>query len=345
MNRIKSENTTILDIAKKANVSIATVSRAINPDTRHKVAPETLEQIDALVKKFIYTPNLAAKNMRATRLKTVGFLVPHFPNIFLSEYHSKVFSGVSNVLMDSDYRLKLILMKRHQPKWDGHLFKSSEGVDGLVMESWPELFSKKLQIDVPSVVISDPEENTSVHFVAVDNVHGGELAAKRLYESGHERIAVLMGHEWSSDSWLRLKGFKQWMHRVGTAVPQEMIYRANYEEEDAAKIVDQIFLQKKKVTAFFCCNDNMALGVLRKLKQLNIRCPQQISVIGFDDESRGRYSDPALTTIHMPTQELGQTAAKILLDHLKENSPEKALRGTTLLPVSLVERKSVGPAS
>ncbi|MBI2094759.1 MAG: LacI family DNA-binding transcriptional regulator [Candidatus Omnitrophica bacterium] len=336
---------TITDVARMADVSIATVSRALDEETRKLVAPETLNRIETVVRKCGYTPNLAARNMRARKLKTIGILLPHVPNVFVSDYYSKIFSGVSNALLDSDYRFKLIAFKRFSEKLDGHQFRSADGVDGLIVTDWPIFFSLKKvfeKVDVPCVIVGDPEEGVRAHFVCGDNLRGGELAAKYLYENGHERIAVLSGLSWSTDSRLRIEGFKRFFRRVGTAIPNEMIFQANYEEEDAARIVERLVLEKKKVTAIFCCNDNMAIGAIHKLKQLGVRCPGKISVVGYDDEARGQHLQPALTTVHVGTQELGQAAITKLLEFLKEGKKDKFYGERTVLPVSLIERQSVG---
>ncbi len=332
-------------MAKKAGVSVATISRAINPETREMVAPDTLSNIDDLVQRHHYVPNLAAKHLRSVRCKTVGILLPHIPNIFLSEYYSKILAGVSNSLIDSDFRFKLVALKPYTNKWDGYSFQSAEGVDGLIVTYWPTFFSSKFAVDVPCVVVSDPDERIRAHFVACDNIRGGELAAEHLYRHGHERIAILTGQDWSTDSHLRVKGFKALMKRMGTAVPNEMIFRANYEEDQAAKIVEQLMLEKRKITAFFCCNDGMAVGVLQKLKQLGISCPKRISVIGFDDEGRAWHTDPPLTTVRSPIYDLGRVAGDILVRFLKEGSKsDDFFHKQTVLPVSLIERKSVAAA-
>ena len=338
------EKNTIWEIARTAGVSIATVSRAMRAETRGKVAPETLKHIEAIVKKRHYTPSLSARNLRATRFKTIGFMIPHIHNIFLSDYYSKLFCGFSNSLMGSDYRFKLVALKPYARKWDGYPFRSAEAIDAMVVEYWPTFFTPKFKVDVPCVIINDPADGIRAHFVTSDNEAGGELAARCLYEQGHECIAVLRGQEWSTDSDLRIKGFKRTMARVGTAVPNEMIFKGEYEEEDAARITERIFLEKKKVTAFFCCNDNMAFGVMRKLKQLGLRCPEDVSVVGFDDEGRASHSDPPLTTVRAMTQELGKVASEKIIALLEGKISDKEFfYKKTVLPVSLIERKSVGP--
>ena len=334
---------TILDIARRAGVSIATISRAINPDTRHKVADETLDRIDQVVERFGYTPNLAARHMRSTQFKTIGLLIPHIENVFLSDYYAKVFSGFSNALMHSDYRFKIVALRPYVRKWDKYPFRTAEGIDGLVVDYWPTFFTKKFDVDLPCVIITDPDPDVKAHFVSADNVAGGEMAARLLYDHGHERIAILRGHTWSTDSDLRIKGFRRFMSKVGTAVPQEMIFTADYEEDRAAKVVERLFLEHKNITAIFCCNDNMAYGAIKKMKQLGMRCPEDVSVIGFDDESRAASSDPPLTTVRVHTQELGRMGAEKMVDFLRGKINKQDFYGQeTTLPVSLVERKSVG---
>ena len=129
MRRLKSK-VTIYDIAREADVSIMTVSRALHPESRDRVAPSTLKSIEAVIRRFNYTPNSAAQNLSAARTKTIGILLSHFRNVFLSDYYSKILSGVSNELLHSDYRFKIVALKERRAKWDGYRFKTAEGVDG-----------------------------------------------------------------------------------------------------------------------------------------------------------------------------------------------------------------------
>lgn len=333
----------IVEIAKKAQVSTATVSRALNPETRRLVAEQTCQKIDTLVARYSYAPNLAARNMRATHSHTLGILMPHIPNVFVSDYYSKLFSGISNELIDSGYRFKMVALKPNDQKWDRYPFKAAEGVDGLIVTYWPTFFSPNCHIDVPSVFIGDPEPRVRAHFVCTDNIRGGELAAELLHKKGHRKIAILTGHTWSTDSQERVKGFKHFMSQHKVEIAPEMIVRANYEEEDAARAVEKMLKENKKFTALFCCNDNMAMGALQALKRAGVPCPGEVSVIGFDDESRARYTQPALTTIQTPVHEIGRTAVRILLGHLagEKLAESSFVQGVTLIPVMLVERDSV----
>jgi DNA-binding LacI/PurR family transcriptional regulator len=332
---------TIKGIAKRAGVSIATVSRAINPETRALVAPETLEKIQSVVRKQKYTPNLAAKNLRSTKTKTIGLLMPHIKELFISDFYMPICAGASTALLGTDYRLKPIALDPQNPKWDGYHFHAMEGVDGVVASYWQSFFTKKLSLDVPCVGVCDPVEGVKAHIISSDNLRGGETAARYLYEKGHERIAILAGFEFSTDSRLRIEGFRKFMRSVGTAIPQEMVFTANFEESEAARLVEKIWLEKHKITAFFCVNDNMACGVMRKLKQLRVRVPEDVSVMGYDDQRLAQYTDPPLTTVHVPLMEMGELAANKLIAYLKGEYHGKFIGGSTLLPVSLIERKSV----
>ncbi|MEI8345050.1 MAG: LacI family DNA-binding transcriptional regulator [Candidatus Omnitrophota bacterium] len=335
--------TTIYEIAKKAGVSITTVSRAINPETRQKVAAETLNRIDETIRRSRYTPNFLAKNLSRTRYKTIGIVVPHLPGLFFSNYYAKILSGIADALLETDYSFKLILL-RYDRKWDEFNFKAGHGVDALVLTHWHLFFSEKEALNnlrIPFVAINDPEKDVRAHFVGGDNELGGELVAKYLHTKGHRNIGVLTGPSWSSDSRLRLSGFKSELRRRGTELNLEWILAADYQKEKAKVLVEQWLLGKPKVSAIFCFNDYMAFGVLEKLKQLRIACPGQVSVIGYDDELGAQYCHPPLTTVHVPLYELAKAAAQELVGFLDQKVKKTVLVGETKFPVTLVERQSV----
>ena len=150
----------IYELAKKANVSIATVSRAVNPATRDKVSPETLEKIDALVKKHRYAPDMAARNLSTASYHTIGIILPHDPGIFFNDYYCSILCGIADHLLTTDHRFKMIMLKQ-DAKWDKYNFRATEGVDGLIITHWPNFFTDKLVLEklgVPCVVINDPEK-------------------------------------------------------------------------------------------------------------------------------------------------------------------------------------------
>ena len=331
----------IREVAKKARVSVATISRSLSPETRVKVAPETLHRVDRIVKSCGYKPNLSARNLRVTKFNTIGVVLPHFRGLFFSDYYRKVLAGIADALLDSDYDFKMVMAKKDS-KMESYDFRHAECVDALVVCHWQIFFTQPKflkQLGIPCVVINDPLPDLKAHFAFQDNEMGGRLAARHLLEKGHRRIAVLRADRWSSDSRLRLKGFRREALKISKDV---VIYagQADFQEDKAFDKAEEMLSKNKDITAFFCLNDLMAMGVLRKLKALGIDCPREISVMGYDDDERARQSVPALTTIRAPLYDLTKTAVSSLVQFLDGKNPS-FLKQTTQFPVCLVERRSV----
>lgn len=335
---------TIYQMAKKAGVSIATISRAMNSSTRRKVSPATLAKIDALIEKHGYTPNLAAQNLSRASSKAIGVLVPQTEGLFLDDYYARILSGVSDALLESEYQFKLVMLKPDRHNWDQYNFKFGEGVDGLVVPHWPFFFSNKSfvkKLKIPTAIINDWDDNLACHRVGCDNEQGGEMMAQHLLEQGHRRVAVLAGPKWSTDSVQRLKGFKQGLKKEKINLGASDIVSANYQEEEAADKVSALIQENKKITALFCLNDAMALGALRGLEQKGIACPDQISVVGFDNSTLSGKMVPQLTTIHHPIYEMARGATQILLGDMERHQKGRKTFVEQLFPVHLVQRASV----
>ncbi len=332
---------TIWEFAKKAHVSIATVSRAMNPETRHKVSAETLKRLEALAKKHGYTPNLAAKHLRGGAFKTIGVLMPHLSGIFYSNYYAKILSGVADALLDTEYRFKAILLKP-EPHWDKYNFKMGESIDGLIVTHWPNFFSEASVLDklnVPCAVINDPEKGVKVRFAGGDNEEGGKIAAQHLLKMGHRRAAVLAGEEWSSDSNLRVAGFRAAFERGGGRLE---VLPGNFQESTAGVLAADLWKKKSGVTALFCCNDLMACGAAKALAGIGVQCPRDVSIVGYDDDDRARTNDPPLTTVRVPLHSLAKQVTSELIMYLKKTGKKNPFSGEMTFPVELVERSSVG---
>lgn len=336
---------TIYEIAKKANVSIATISRAINPETRTKVKPETLETIDALIRKCGYTPNLAAKSLSKTRFQTIGVLFPQHLGIFLENYYVQVLAGISDALIDTAFHLRMVMLKCVESKYDQYNFKLGEGIDGLIVTHWHAFFRDSASLEklgIPVVVISDPERGVRVHFVSGDHVQGGRLAAEYLFRQGHRKVGLLTGPRDSMDSRLRVQGFSRFFKERGIPILPQHIASGEFQEEKARDAVQRLFAREKPdITAIFCCNDNMAYGAIRKLWELGFSCPKDISVVGYDDDKMAAIFDPSLTTIHVPLYELAVQACRQLVQFLDKKIAKKDFYTHALVPVRLVIRKSV----
>ena len=335
----------IKEMAKKAGVSVATISRAMNSETRKKLAPDTLKRIDKLVSKYGYTPNQAAKNLRKSSTKTIGIIFPYVENIFYSSYYTHILAGIANFLLDTEYQFKMLLLKEDPNRWDHYDFRAGEGVEGLIVTQWFRYYSNKKtfnQVKVPTVVINDYEEGVKARFVCVNNRAGGRKAAEYLCNLGHQNLAIITGPDWSRDSRERLEGFQDYLASKNGRLRADLVQKGDFDDEAVTfQALESLLKFQPKTTAIFCCNDNMAFMAIEKLKEKGYACPDQISVIGFDDDFRAMHFQPALTTIQMPVYQLAQEAARLLVDMLKSGKAMKTFAGQTLLEAQLVERQSV----
>lgn len=210
---------------------------------------------------------------------------------------------------------------------------------------WPQFFTKKSlasKVEIPCVIINDLDRTVKAQFVCGNHYSGGEMVAEHLCSKGHRRMAVLTGAPWSSDSHLRLGGFQSYLEEVaGILLDPDLVLCANYHEREAYDNVERLLKTDPKITAIFCCNDEMAFGVIRKFKELGISCPGDISVIGYDDISHCASFTPRLTTVRDLVYDMAREGTRILVDYLEEKEPKQLLLGHTMFPVRLIERDSV----
>ena len=332
----------IRDIAYKSGVSTATISRAINKETRSKLAPKTLKMVDEIIAKYGYTPHLAARNLNKTSTKTIGILFPYFYSIFNHHYYVHILSGVADALINTEYQFKILLSRENSPKWDRYDFKKGESIDALLITQWLIFFSDRSALEdlrCPAMVLSDYAKGIKANFVCGDQFEGGQKAAEYLYKLGHRKFAVLTGSTGSVDGEARFKGFMHYLNSRNLTLDESWMIQADYREDFAYDRIERVLTQQgRRPTAIFCLNDRMAFGVLRRLKELNIKCPQEISVMGFDNDEAGKESTPPLTTVHVPLYEIAQEAVRQLLLVLK--SPARHKPRNILFSSQLISRSS-----
>ena len=332
----------IKEIAEKAGVSMSTVSRAVNPATRDKVATSTLKKIEELVVEHGYMPNEAARSLRKTKTKTIGILFPAFKGLFHNSIFTDVLAGVSDYVIDTDYKFKAILLKESKLDWAHCDFKFGERVDGLIVTQWSYLFSGELNIEMnlPAVFINDYQPNINAYFVCSDGFIGGYKVGEYLYSLGHREFGVVTGADWSSDTVVRLDGFKSFLENKKMKLSPESIVDGNYHEEKAYAVVDELLDKNPALTAIFCCNDEMAFGVIRRLKELGKSCPQDISVVGYDNLVRSLLFDPPLTTVGDPIYAMAAHGAKVLIEYLEKGDSREPFVDKKFFCGELIERKS-----
>jgi LacI family transcriptional regulator len=304
---------TMNDVARVADVSIATVSHVIN-GTRY-VSPERAERVQAAMRELDYTPDATARSLRVGRTHTLGVVIPDNTNPFFAELarwieEAGFDAGYTTILGNSGERAD------RERQYVSTLL--SKRVDGLIIAPWRKPDAALLRVlrkaQIPLVVIDRDDVLPSADAVLYDDVGGGRQAAEHLRELGHTEIAAIAGPPDPGHSPGRLGGFVQALADGGI----------------------------RRFTALFAANDLMAAGAIRELTGHGLAVPGDVSVVGFDDAPLAEMTTPALTTVRQPVQEMGDTAVSLLLARVTGQAVEGG--GRHVLPTSLVVRESTAEA-
>ena len=332
---------TIVDVAKLAGVSVATVSRVVNAN--YPVKEETRTRVQDAIRELDYVPNVQARELNTRRSSTIGVVVPGLYNMFFAQ----VIDGIEDYLRQDDYSL-LLNCAKNDPKQEMQCITAlvSRNVSGIIVISpntahIKESFYTQLVRRTPLVFINAYHYIPDVSYVGNDEALGAQEALRHLMQLGHQRILFVRGA--NSDSYqIKEDTFRVVMRGRGI---QPDRYIVNVGEGNSAETVDdtqQVLmgaLPQTDATAVFCCNDLMGVGALNACKALNLRVPDDISVMGFDNIALARYVSPKLTTMDQNMFRLGSNAAQLLIERI-ENGPCKRIT----LDNVLVKRESTGRA-
>jgi len=321
--RRRSATVTIHDVAARAGVSVATVSRVLN--RKEIVREETTNQVLAAAKSLRYVPNVAARSLSIRRSQTVGIVLPEVHGEFFSE----VIRGIDVAARRDRYHI-LVSGSHSDPGEMGEVLEAMHGrVDGLVVMA-PELAIDSLRAqlprDLPMVLLNSSDERHSA--ITIDNYGGARTMMRHLSDLGHTRIAFITGPPTNADARERLRGYRQGMR----GMPRLEI-TGDFTERAGHEAVKQILTQNPLPTAIFAANDSMAVGALSALRDAGVDVPRQMSLAGFDDIPIARYVNPPLTTIRVDIAELGRRAFAVLLEVLihPKSRPRREHIETTLV--------------
>ena len=339
MRRGDRRNATVVDVAERAQVSVATVSRVVNgnyavrPSTRDRV----LEAIDALH----YVPNVQARELNLRHSTTIGVVVPSLYNMFFAE----VIDGIEATVRQYHYSL-IFNCAKNDPQQEVECVRAlvSRNVAGIIVIS-PNTahiesdFYESVVARTPLVFINNGwQQIHGASYVDNDERAGSRKALEYLMGLGHQRILFVRGV--NSDSYtVKEESYRQLMQEKGWLDEQFIV---NIGEGNSIDTVEhtadtlQPIIAKLRPTAVFCCNDLMGIGAQNACQRLGLRVPEDISVLGYDNSSLARLVEPKLTTMDQNMHQLGQNAVSLLLDSIKgARSRHITLQNT------LVERRSV----
>ena len=328
----------IADVAARAGVGVATVSRVLNG--RVGVRPSTRERVAEAIEALNYRPSSLARSLSLQRTMVVAALLPWFTNPSAVQRVRGIVDGLSA----SKYDLMVFdIESEDRQRRAFELFDRGDRADGLLVVSTlpPEAEVERLRCaDIPCVLID--AVHPSFPCIAVDDVAGGELATRHLLELGHRRVALIgdpppeFRFDWSRD---RTRGYERALAAAGIETRDDYVREGTRLPHVARAIAAELLSLAERPTAIFAASDTQAIGVLEAARALGIAVPGELSVIGFDDIEVAAYV--GLTTVRQPLVESGRRGATLLLDVLARR-PVEPLR--ELLPLELVARGTTGPA-
>lgn len=330
---------TIKDVARMANVSIATVSRVLNGTKRAN--PETREKVMRAVELTGYRPNALARGLVNKRTHVIGVMIPEISN----EIFAQVINGLESILDAEGYSILLAITNGNKEKEMKYfqLFEDKK-IDGIILSgvkyssSLKQFFSKK---QIPAVVIGQQFQLHGFPSVNIDNVEGAHKATTHLLDNGHTKIGFISAPLYDlAVGGDRLKGFRQAMKERHMSVSKQSVVHADsFKINSGYEAAKEMLANTFKPTAIFAATDRLALGAMNYLYDHGWKIPQDCSIIGFDDIEIAPLVQPKLTTVHVNYAEFGIQAANLLLELLEDNS--KNLKSSIIVPTTLVIRDSV----
>jgi LacI family repressor for deo operon, udp, cdd, tsx, nupC, and nupG len=331
----------IQDVARLAEVSTATVSRALA--TPERVSPEARARVLEAIAKVGYVPNPAARTLRSQKSNMVLVVLPNLDNIFFS----RILRGIEEALFEAGYGM-IIGDLDGSPDKEARFaaFTAAGQVDGALLLNG-HLFGQTrdgrgpaAKTGVPLVALCEAIPGADIPQIEVDNRAAARRMTRYLASLGHRRIAYLRGPETNVLERERHRGYRDGLKDEGLAFDPALVLPGDYSLEAGAAAGAAILARRERPSAVFCSNDEMAIGLMRTLISGGLRVPQDISVAGFDDIEFAAMVEPSLTTIHQPRRALGRQGAHVLIDLLNGREAPPRVR----LKTELVVRGSTGPA-
>ncbi len=317
----------IKDVAKKAGVSISTVSRALNESGY--VKKELKEKIFNISREFNYKPNAIAKGLRTKSTNTIAVIIPDLTNPYFSEIVQVIekFARVKgyDILMSCTF---------FNAKYERHKIENLKRkfIDGFIIMHgyYNNNFLKKLALEGNTYIVTVDRIIENIPSIRIDHVKAVKKEIDYLYENGHKKIAYLTVDQKIKDPSIdeKIEGYLQGLSSCGISYKDKYLYTISTSELNMVDSAYKFILNNpkilKEVTAIVNGSDYLAVGVIRALKELNVQIPEQISVMGFDNISISKYIDPSLTTLENPKKEKGLKAIKLLLKLIESSDIENA---------------------
>jgi LacI family transcriptional regulator len=329
-------------VAKRANVSTATVSRTINDSS--KVSPRTAERVRRAIEALNFYPNTNARALGSGRSSLYGLIIsditnPFFPELVKSFEDIAVAHGQEVLIANTNYdpeRMKVCVTRMLQRKVDGVAIMTSEMIEGLV-----DIFSRR---QIPLVFLDTGAPGPGVSCVRIDYAAGVEMSMSHLIGLGHHSIAFISGPMRLASARIRYTAFMESTAREHLDANPHLIQEGTHNVDGGKAAMERIFASGARPTAVVASNDLTAIGAMGAIAEKGLRVPQDISVIGFDDIQLSAFTMPPLTTVALSRSEIATAAFRALFESRSEDPTKPPMGEAHPVQPSFVLRKSTGPA-
>ncbi len=324
--------TTIRDVAYKARVSVATVSRVLNSPSC--VRQETRKRVLRAISGCHYVYNALAGGLSARKTTTLGVIVPSITN----PVFATVIRGIQDYAKENGYSI-LLGNTDYDEKNEIHLIRvfQEKRADGVILNGpWRNapIMPMLKKTELPFVVTWQTLRDKDVNFVAFDNFRGAYRIVEYLIGLGHRRIGMIAGKfSVSERARMRWKGYRKCLAQHEIPYDRQLVREKAYAFSDGKDAMERLFQLPDPPTAVFCGNDILAIGAIACAREKGLRVPQDVSVVGFDDMEISAYYDPPLTTVAVPAYEMGRLAVEILIENIRgeKKSPRQYILETKLM--------------
>jgi LacI family transcriptional regulator len=338
---MKKKAPTMRDVARLAEVSVATVSAVANGTA--VVSPKRAERVRKAMEALDFHPDQIARSLKTGRTQVVGMILPDVTNPFYPE----VIVGAEEIAREARYSV-MLCNANEDPQQEQQQLNTlfSHRVDGVLIAcSDPAIsFDRVMRRRFPIVCFDRIPPGFHGDFAATDNFHGAYDGTRHLIALGHEHIALLAGRTSLSTHSARLEGFRRAMADAGLPVRDEFYWPGGMQPQAGYDAGRRLFTLGRRPTAVFCTNNKLLLGFVRAMGESGVRCPADLSIVGYDDFTWTENFHPPLTTVAQPTRELGRRAMRLLLDRVENTVDEIPSRQVVLKQELRVRDSTAAPA-
>jgi LacI family transcriptional regulator len=337
---MQKKKPTLQNVADKAGVSTATVSRCLNQPEKVRAAVQV--KINEAIQELAYVPDGAARALASRRTHTIGAIVPTIDNAIFPKAIQYLQTGLTKanftlLLANSGYSLDEELREVQS--------FISRGIDGIVLigeQHHPEVYASIKRHQIPLVNLWTYNPNSAHSCIGYDHIKAGEHVAQHLLDLGHTEIGVISGHLENNDrAIIRLKGIKETILKVGCGLADNKIIECNYSVEQGCEKLHQLLDRHPRTTAIICGNDLLAIGALAGARDRGLNVPKDLSITGFDNLEILPFLTPSLTTVNSPSRRMGEKAAEYLIKQIQNGTSSIE---HIELQADLIVRETTGPA-